>query len=186
MIGPVWNHRLGAVLPVLACFAVTAGCDMERQSEPAAVPSIQSETPAGHLQPEAPPLTGEAEIMQSWQGDYPVAGFDQLPEEQRDIGIGYIADGKTFENVWQAFKPGEAVPEIDFKDHLVLFARNTEFFNRIRIGKVKVTDGVAEVLAMETMSAMPIEDKVAMSLAVVPRKGILSIQSSDGMLPIKY
>ena len=45
-------------------------------------------------------------------------------------------------------------------------------------------DGVAEVLAMETMSAMPIEDKVAMSLAVVPRKGIESIQSSEGMLPV--
>ena len=47
-----------------------------------------------------------------------------------------------------------------------------------------MTEGVAEVLAMETLSAMPIEDKVAMSLAVVPRKGIESIQSSDGTLPV--
>ena len=51
-------------------------------------------------------------------------------------------------------------PEIDFTVNLVLFARNTQFYNRINIGKVNVSNGVAEVLAMETMSAMPIEDKV--------------------------
>jgi len=132
------------------------------------------------------PMTGEAEILKSWQGDYPVAQLNELPEGQRERRFGYIVDTQTFENVWKVFKPDEAVPEIDFKSNVVLFARNTQFFNRIKIGKVKVTNGEAEVLAMETMSAMPIEDKVAMSLAVVPRKGILSIRSSDGMLPIKY
>ena len=130
------------------------------------------------------PFTGEIEIMQSWQGDYPVAQLGELPEAQRDGGIGYIDDAETFENVWKAFKPGETVPVADFKDHLVLFARNTQFFNRIRIGKVKVTNGVAEVLAMETLSAMPIEDKVAMALAVVPRKGIEMIQSGDKNIPV--
>jgi len=42
-----------------------------------------------------------------------------------------------------------------------------------------VTNGAAEVLAMETMSVMPIEDKVAMSLVVVLREGILSIQTGE-------
>ena len=91
---------------------------------------------------------------------------------------------KTFETVWKAFKPGENVPEIDFKANLVLFARNTQFFNRISIGKVNVTNGMAEVLAMETMSAMPIEDKVAMSLVVIVRQGITAIQSGDEIIPI--
>ena len=131
------------------------------------------------------PFTGEVEILQAWQGDFPVAQLSALPEDQRDQGIGYIADARAFENIWKALKPEEAVPEIDFKENLVLFARNTEFFNRIRIGKVDVKDGVAEVLAAETMSAMPIEDKVAMSLAVVPRRGIASIQSSGVVRPIE-
>ena len=81
-------------------------------------------------------------------------------------------------------KPDEDVPEIDFKAKLVLFARNTHFYNRISIGQVNVTNGVAEVLAMETISAMPIEDKVAMSLVAVVRQGITAIQSSDKILPI--
>jgi len=41
---------------------------------------------------------------------------------------------------------------------------------------VNATDGVAEVLAMETMSALPIEDKVAISLVGIPRKGVKAIQ----------
>jgi hypothetical protein len=62
----------------------------------------------------------------------------------------------------------------------VLFARNTHFYNSIRIGKVNVKNGVAEVLAMETMSAIPIEDRVGMSMVVVSRKGIDSVRPSDG------
>jgi len=68
--------------------------------------------------------------------------------------------------------------------NLVLFARNTQLYNRTRIGKVNVKNGVTEVLAMETMSAMPIEDKVAMSLAVVLRKGIESIRTAEGVVAI--
>ena len=126
----------------------------------------------------------EAKILQSWHGDYPVAQLKLLPEGQREKAVGFITDAKTFEAVWKVFKPGEAVPEIDFRANLVLFARNTQFYNRIRIGKVNVTNGVAEVLAMETMSAMPIEDKVAMSLVLVPRKDIKSIRTADGLVTI--
>lgn len=129
-------------------------------------------------------LIGEAEILQSWQGDYPVARLNLLPEEQREQAVGFMNDAKTFEQVWKAFKTGEDVPDIDFKSNLVLFSRNTRFYNRISIGKVKVTNGVAEVLAMETMSAMPIKDQVAMSLVLVPRQGIIAIQSGDDITPV--
>jgi acid phosphatase (class A) len=140
----------------------------------------EAEALANHLQP----LNGEAEILQSWQGDYPVDKLQLLPEKQRQQAVGFIDNAEIFAGVWKAFNPGEAVPKIDFKTNLVLFARNTQFFNRISIGKVNVKSGVAEVLAMETMSAMPIEDKVAMSLIVVVRKGITAIQSGDKMIPI--
>lgn len=131
-------------------------------------------------------VSGEAEILQSWHGDYPVAHLKLMPEKQREQVVGFIDDVETFEDVWRAFKPGEDVPEIDFKANIVLFARNTHFYNRISIGKVNVTNGVAEVLAMETMSAMPIEDKVAISLVVVPRKDIKSIRTADGLVAISH
>jgi hypothetical protein len=129
-------------------------------------------------------VKSEAEILQSWQGDYSVDQLKLLPDDQQEQAVGFIDDSRTFEDIWRAFKPGEDVPEIDFKTNLVLFARNTQFYNRISIGKVNVTNGVAEVLAMETMSAMPIEDKVAMSLVEVPRKGIRAIQTGDKIIPV--
>jgi len=130
------------------------------------------------------PFSGEAAIHQSWQGDYLLDLLHRLPEDQRQQSVGFIGDAETFKAVWKAFEPAEAVPDIDFKTNLVLFARNTQFYNRIRIGKVNVTNGVAEVLAMETMSAMPIEDKVAMSMVVVGRQGITAIQSNDKIIQI--
>lgn len=132
------------------------------------------------------PFNGEAEILQSWQGDFPVVQLKLLPDKQRKQAVGFIDDAETFEAVWRVFKPDkEAVPEINFKINLVLFARNTQFFNRISIRRVNVKNGVAEVLAMETMSAMPIEDKVAMSLVKVTRQGITALQSDDEIIPIR-
>ena len=130
------------------------------------------------------PINGEAKTLQSWQGDYPVAQINLLSEMQREQAIGFITDAKTFRAVWKAFKPGEAVPEIDFTTYMVLFARNTQFYNRISIGKVSVKDGVAEVLAMETMSAVPIEDRVAMSLVVVASEGINGLRVGNGIINI--
>ena len=49
---------------------------------------------------------------------------------------------------------------------------------------MNVKNGVAEALAMETMSAMPIEDKAAMSLVVVSRNGITAIQTRDEIIPV--
>ena len=129
-------------------------------------------------------LDGEAKILQSWQGDYPVSYLNLLPEKQREQAVGFIGDAETFGGVWKAFKPGEAVPEIGFRGNLVLFARNTQFYNSIRIGKVNVTNGVTEVLAMETMSAMPIEDRVVISLVVVARQRISGIQAGDKVIPV--
>lgn len=140
----------------------------------------ESDALAVHLQS----LNGEIGVSESWQGDYPTAQINLLPDNQREHAIGFIDDTETFTAVWNAFKPGEAVPEVDFKVNLVLFARNTQFYNRIRIGKVNVTNGVADVLAMETMSAMPIEDKVAMSMVVVARHGITGVQAGDEIIPI--
>jgi hypothetical protein len=131
-----------------------------------------------------PPTTGEARILKAWQGDYPVARLDLLPGNQHENGVGFINASENFAAVWKVFKPEEALPEIDFNVTLAFFAHNTQFFNRIRIGTVIVKDGVAELLAMETLSAMPIEDKVAMSLVVVAREGITGVQAGSIVIPV--
>ena len=123
-------------------------------------------------------------ILQSWSGDYLVSQLERLPEGQRTTGVGYLGDAARFANVWQAFKPDEKAPEVDFGKYLILFSRNVEFYNRTSIFKVTLKDGVAEVMAMATLSAQPIEDKVAMALALVPRAGVKFIQAGSKRIPV--
>lgn len=126
----------------------------------------------------------ELPILQQWRGDYPVTELHRLPEGQRTRSIGYLDNERQFSHVWQAFKPGEQMPEIDFTDHIVLFSRNVTYYNRMGIIKVIVSDGVAQVLTLETRSTLPIEDVVGMALAVIPRAGVTSIEVGNERIPI--
>jgi len=147
-------------------------------------PTRNCQTEADALAQHLQPFNGEAKILQSWHGDYPTAQLNLLPDNQRENAVGFIGNTQTFKAVWNAFKPEEPVPVIDFNANFVIFAKNTQFYNRIRIGKVNVTNDVAEVLAMETLSARPIENKVAISLVVIVRKGITGIRSGDEIIQI--
>lgn len=123
---------------------------------------------------------GDAEeipILQNWRGDYPIVHLDRLPAGLQRSRIGYIGDAGSFAAVWQAFKPGEKTPEVDFGRNLIVFSRNVDFYNRTSIFKVTLKDGVIAVLAMETRSALPIGDKAAMAMAVISRDGVRSIQT---------
>lgn len=123
-------------------------------------------------------------LILQWSGDYPVKHLDQLPEGQRATSVGYINDAKTFAAVWQVFKPDEKLPEVDFSTNFMVFVRNVNFYNKIIVLKCTLTDGTAEVLAMETMSAMPIEDKVGMALAMVPRANLKLIRAGETNIPV--
>ncbi len=76
------------------------------------------------------------------------------------------------------------MPEVDFSKNLVVFSRNVDFYNRTRILKVMLKDGAAEVVAMETMSAIPVEDRVAIAMAVIPRAHVKSIQTGSVQLAV--
>src|SRR5512143_1248037 len=138
-----------------------------------------STTPAEKVPP------AELAISQSWSGDYPVAELGRLPEGQQQFPVGYLGNAAAFESVWSAFKPGEALPAVDFGTQVVVFHRNVDFYNRTRIFKVTLRDGVADVLAMETLSAIPIADKVAMAMAVIPRANVKFIQRGPVSIPVR-
>jgi hypothetical protein len=131
---------------------------------------------------EDPPV--DLPVSRKWSGDYPVAQLDRLPEGQRRSRVGYLGDETAFAAVWKACKPGEEVPDVDFGKNLVVFSRNVDFYNRTNILKIILKGGVAEILAMETMSALPIEEKVAMALAEIPRAGVRFLQAGSERIPV--
>lgn len=140
-------------------------------------------TGCGHA-PVANNLPIDLVITQTWSGEYPVAELKRLPDGQRKSRVGYLGSAAAFKSVWAFFKPGEAVPVVDFGKHVVVFHRNVDFYNRTNIFKVTLRDGVAEVMAMETMSAIPIGDKVAMAMAVIPRDNVKYIQAGLVRVPV--
>jgi len=123
-------------------------------------------------------------VSRTWSGDYPVVQLDRLPEGQRRSHVGYLGEEKAFAAVWKALKPGEDVPDVDFVGNLIVFSRNVVFYNRTSILKVTLKEGVAEILAMETMSALPIGEKVAMALAEIPRAGVRFLKAGDEWIPV--
>jgi hypothetical protein len=123
-------------------------------------------------------------ILQAWSGDYPVSQLNQLPESRRTTPVGYLMTATVFADVWHAFKPGEKVPEVDFSKYLVVFSRNVSFYNRTSIAKVILKGDVAEIIAIGTLSAIPIEDKVAMAMAAISREGVKFIQAGNERIPI--
>ncbi len=135
--------------------------------------------------PEATAPPTELAIAQSWSGDYPVAELKLLPPGQQQLASGYLGSAAAFGPVWAAFKPGEAAPALDFGKQMVVFHRNVAYYNRTRIFKVTLKDGVADVLAAETMSAIPVTDRVAMAMAVIARSGVTGIQAGTVRIPVR-
>jgi hypothetical protein len=144
-------------------------------------PKSKSETkaaPAGAL-----PAT--VSIVNKWDGDYPVTAVKKLPRGQQKTVSGYIGDGETFADIWKSFKPGEKVPTVDFRKNLVVFTRNVKFYNRKAITKVTLLDGVMEVQGIETVTSVPVTNKVAMAMAEVPRQGVKSLRAGDKFIPVR-
>jgi len=116
----------------------------------------------------------------AWSGDYPVTALDRLPEGQRKAAVGLLADKAAFARVWEAFRPAEPLPEVDFDTDLVAFARNVTYYNVTRIFKVTQAAGIVQVMAMETRSAARIEAHVAMALVSLPRADVRGIDTGSG------
>lgn len=123
-------------------------------------------------------------ILQQWSGDYPTVHLKWFPEGQRQARIGYIGDAAIFATIWKIFKSGEKTPDVDFSRNVIVFSRNVDFYNRISIFKITLNNGVIEIFAMETRSALPIEDNVAMSMAVIPRAGVEFIQAGNHQIRV--
>jgi hypothetical protein len=124
-------------------------------------------------------------ILQRWVGDYPVAQLDRLPVGQSQSRVGYIGNAETFASVWQALKPGTALPQVDFNKNLVVFVRNVKSYHPTLVEKVTIKDGVAEIVTVQPLTpAEPIGDRVALGLAVISREGLKFIQADNEQIPV--
>ena len=127
----------------------------------------------------------QVSIIGSLSGNFPIVALTALPEVQRTNPVGYLVNQQQLDSVMQYFQAdGKVLPDVDFSSQIVLFARNTVFYNRLSIAQVTLIGETLSVLSMETRSARPIDDKVAMSLVVIPREGARFIAVAGGNIKI--
>lgn len=128
---------------------------------------------------------GPVPILGTLSGDLPVSALNNLPEGQSDQAVGYLDSQQQLDNLLQSIQAGgKSLPVVDFSSQIVLFTKNTVFYNRLSIAQVLRKGDALTILAMETMSAMPITDKVAISLAVIKRDDVQFIEAGGQRLVI--
>ena len=128
--------------------------------------------------------TAQDATLEQWWGEYPISELDLFPLDQEINGLGYIADQETWASVWSGFRSGP-VPAVDFESELVLFARNVDFVNRLRLLSATVDEqGMAHVIVAETRTAIPIDDFVYWSAGTIPADGVFQLRSNGELLAI--
>lgn len=123
-------------------------------------------------------------LHQAWSGDYPLAALELLPHELRRSPAGFIGDEALFRRVWQAFRPATATPMVDFERQFVVFQRNVRHYGHTAISRVLMQNGVVEIVAPPEATSIPVVDKVAMFLAVIPRDGVTAVQVDASAMPV--
>jgi hypothetical protein len=144
--------------------------------------------PKGRSETKAAPagaMPATVAIVKKWDGDFPVGALKKLPRGQQKTPVGYIGDRGSFSDIWKSFKPGQKVPAVDFGKNMVVFTRNVKFYNRKAITKVTLLEGIMEVQGVETVTSVPVTNKVAMAMAEVPRQGVKTLRAGDKFIPVK-
>jgi len=120
-------------------------------------------------------------IREKWSGVFPVGRLHVLPAEQRLRRVGYLDNQKLWTATWQAWKPQQKQPQIDFDKQIIVFIKNVRFLNRLSRPTASLKQATLLVRAAETRSARPIRNQVFCLMFPVPRSGITAI--TDGKEP---
>ena len=130
-------------------------------------------------------MDGPVQILGTLNGDLPVSSLKMLPTELQEQPVGYLSSQKHLDAVLQSIQAGgKSLPVVDFPSQIILFTKNTIYYNRLSIGQVSRNGETLTLLAMETRSAMPITDKVAISLVIIERAGAKFIDTGNTLVTI--
>lgn len=110
----------------------------------------------------------EVQLLETWGGEVPLELRKRAPE------AGYVADAKLWATLWKAYRGDVKVPDVDFREHLILVGVNRD---PNRIGAVaKLSDGGdLTVMYAGTLIGFIDPKTGAYQFAKISRKGIKSI-----------
>lgn len=121
-----------------------------------------------------------------WQLTIPLDAARLLPASQK-AGVGIVADAKTLNALWKASNlSGSPAPKIDFTTSVLVFARNENYFNTIKITAAPIANGVANPQIVESRTAIRLDSvkKLNVALKAIPRAGLKSVRTESGEVAV--
>jgi hypothetical protein len=112
----------------------------------------------------------ELKASQSWNGS-----IDDEKLEKEAPPDGYVADAKALKKLWEAWKVGDKVPEIDFKKEILLVA--TGAGSKLLLNATLDTDsGDLRPVALGTKDLKP---GFRYAIISVPREGVKTLGGKE-------
>ena len=176
----LWR-RLALCVSVLG-FLQLGGCALTTPASDSSGPSAHTNS----LAPDSAPRRTPA--FTTFHGDFLLLQLVRLPERFRETPYGIIDRDSELEAIWPGFHSYDggsvSMPSVDFADQLIVFVRNTQFYNRIHLGTVNIIEGKGEIVTMETRSALPLIDKASFAMMVLNRKDVSQLRFGDQWLAL--
>ena len=131
----------------------------------------------------------EYPVGKTWNGSLPVKILELLPEEQRKSPVAYLGDNKSFTAFWKSFTPFDkkaSAPQVDFSKNIVVVMKNHRHPEPIVGVKARLDKSALRVTAKKNfelvLEGRKVKDQVFAAFFVLPRKGILTIESGKNQV----
>ena len=98
-------------------------------------------------------VTLQTEVRSTQSLDIPVRFFDEdLPSHYQYKGLGIINDQETFLKLWNSYaKEATALPpSVDFRDYVLIFVYDPNYYNHVEIVGLNVWQGIANPIIRKT------------------------------------
>jgi hypothetical protein len=135
-----------------------------------AMSCIMLTQPPGFSQPKE--KTRSTPVVVSWQGLVKLELSKDAPKD------GYVAEGKTWEKLWKAWRGTEQVPSVNFKDAVILVALNRNP-NSISILPTIDEKGDLKMTIESTAVGFINPTEGAYQFALITREGIKTIRGNE-------
>ena len=98
-------------------------------------------------------VTLQTEVKSTKSLDIPVRFFDEdLPSRYQYKGLGIINDQETFLKLWNSYAQEATAlpPSVDFRDYVLIFVYDPNYYNHVEIVGLNVWQGIANPIIRKT------------------------------------
>ncbi len=141
------------------------------------------------VKPDPQGISGSYQINDiTLRGDVNTAAFEDFSSEVLINGIGVIQSHRDFDILWEGFSSERAMPkpDINFETHFVLFVYDTQHYNFCNLVGIQANQGILNPVIAASKTSLLLQDKAYVSLATLPKRGVVGVISGKEIIAITH